>query len=705
VADKDAVVEETRVVEQSEEELEILAELRARYQVVDMSEADNRNWAVDDLRFLYEPNGQWTQMELNRRAGRPTYTFNRCLPALNQVIGDQRQVSPDIKIRAVDAAASQATAEVYSGLIRNIQDQSDAKTAYDNAFKYAVGCGYGYWIVVPEYCDAESFNQDIFVKMVANPFTVFIDQQAVEPTGRDANWAIVAERISKDEFKSQYPGRIPHSIQISRDTLGWITSEGVRIADYWRRGWDITEIAELDDGTVVPYDKGTRKILREDAADRKIVRTREVRNPYIEWCKADGYQILEGPIKYPWKYIPVVRCAGRYVNIEGRRRFLSIHRTAKDAQRSYNYNRSAMVERVALVPRAPYLVTPKMIKGYESVWATANTRNTPYLPYNVDPEASATGGAPKRETPPDVPSAAIALATLDAQDIEATTGYHKSSLGNDQQDASGTAIENRQREGDVGSFEFIDNFGKALRYTAEILIDMIPKIYDTEREIRILGPDGAEDFKRINAAGHPDLSKGRYDVAVALGPSYTTQRQESLDTLLDLLAKMPALGQIAPDLIVKNLDVQGAQELERRIRWPLVQQGVIEPNDEEKQKLAQRQPDQPDPLVAATVKDLEAKAEKTHAEAMGAHIENMNTVVAQKSTALKLQKLIEEITGDHLDNLLKARELGHAAPLVSDHLDNALKAKTLGAPTHEAAHLDNALKVKELRAPPDQPVT
>jgi hypothetical protein len=656
-------------------EQDLLAEIKQRYSLAEGADSENRRQMAEDLRFCYVLGEQWDGPTLTRRKGRPCYSYNRVVGVVNQIIGDQRQVKPACKVRATNKQASAKKAEVLSGLCRNIEACSDAESTYDMQFKYAVAGGWGAWRVLPEYVSEDSFDQELRIKNIPNPFTVYFDPAATDPTGRDANWAIVAERIDRDVFREMYPGVEPISVDVSRDQRGWATDKQIRVAEYFKKTFKRKKIALLSNGKVIDYNADARKneqllaAMAQELGDAipTIQSVRETKDWTVTWWKTDGAQILEGPIEYKWKYIPVVRLPGRFLNIEGKLQFQSVIRHAKDSQRSYNYHRSTMVELAALTPRAPYIVTAKMVKGYEDQWNQANAVNRPYLMYDVDKDSPTV--KPERAPPPDVPQAMISLAAQDAEDIKATTGYYDPSLGiQDGQPRSGKAIIAEQRKGDLGSYEFLDNFAKAKQFTWEIMIDMIPQVYDTERVVRIIGDDSAEDYIKLGPEPSPqmgqadmaappmqtkqqeqyDLSEGSYDVSVTIGPSYATQRLETVSVLLDAMERVPDMAAVGPDLFVKNLDISDAQEWEKRLRKRLIAQGVIEPNEREQQEMGPPPP--PDPMQVALVERLQAQAAK---DVASAQLDAGDAAMKP----LEMEKLVAEIVQKRLESLQLAGEM------------------------------------------------
>jgi portal protein len=414
----------------------------------------------------------------------------------------------------------------------------------------------------------------------------------------------------------------------------------------------LQELEDHYDANGLTAETGALRIAKDKEGNPRI---RETVSWKVLWVKIDGARVLEGPYLYDWKRIPVIRCPGRYVNIEGRKKLQSLIRHAKDAQRTYNSRCSDMIERSALIPKAPYLVTQDMIKGYENEWNQANTQSRPYLPYNIDPKAP-DGGMPFRTPPIDVPQGAMALADQALKDIQAATGYFDPALGNaeDMNRVSGKALVQHTRRSDLGSYEFVDGFQAALQLTWDIFIDMIPATYDSQRVVRVMGRDGSEDIATIMQMGHDgnlinDLRKGRYDVTVTIGPSFQTQRQETLQTLIDAAESIPMVAQFCPDLLAKNLDSPDATEMQRRLRIPLIMQGIIKPNEGDEKSIPQQTPQQQAQAVQQQLN--QAKLQKATADAQ---------IAQSKAGASHLEglRLMYETAGKHLANLLAAKKLG-----------------------------------------------
>jgi hypothetical protein len=306
------------------------------------------------------------------------------------------------------------------------------------------------------------------------------------------------------------------------------------------------------------------------------LKERKVETHKVLWYKASAGDILDGPSERPGKLIPIVMVYGKELNVEGNSFYRGIVRKAKDPQRLYNYARSTGAEMVSLAPKAPYLVTANMIQNYQSIWKNAHKKSYPYLPYEADLQAPTL--MPRRAEPISLNTGIQAEVAAADQEIRDTTGLQKANLGQQGNEKSGRAILARQREGDIGNFAFADNLARALRYSGRVMLDLIPHIYDTARIIRIMGRDSTEEFVPINQPFEKpgddgqaikkifDMTVGKYDVVVSIGPSYTTEREEASSSMMEFLKAVPAAGPLLGDLIAKNQDWPGADEIEKRLK-------------------------------------------------------------------------------------------------------------------------------------------
>ena len=566
---------------------EILKEAIKRFKIASESESLNRELALDDIKFR---NGeQWEPgVEAARRnEGRPCLTINKLEQRVDQVTGDQRMNRMGVVVRPIDMASKSGIgdfelAEVFTGIIKNIEATSNAKAAYDIGFDHAVGHGFGFWRILTEYNDDDSFDQDIKIGRISNSFRVYLDPSAEHATKKDAMWGFITSLVDKDEYPNADwdTGR-------GDGTELWFEGEKVRIAEYFRRVPEKVELWLLPDGRTIKV-KDSKMDIRDELIEQGTIpeKKREADSYKVEWYKISSNKIFDRNV-FPSKFIPIIPCYGKELNVDGKTIYRGVIRYAKDPQRIYNYTRTASVEQTSLAPKAPWVIEENQIGNHATLWETANIKNHPMLVYKNVPGVT----PPMRQAPPQPSSGWISESSLADQDIDAASGMYKASLGAPSNERSGKAINARKVEGDVGVYHFHDNKAQSLQHTYEILVDMIPRVYDTKRIVRIKTPEDKEEMIQINQEVYDnqtgqwikvyDLSQGKYDVAVDVGASYTTQRQMASESMMELIQYAPQLAPRILDLIAKNLDWPGADDIAKRLEEKV-------PTQEEIQQLVQQ---------------------------------------------------------------------------------------------------------------------
>jgi len=582
---------------------DFLKEARERYDRARQRELSNVAEAYEDLEF--RAGEQWDNEAKKARADRPCLTINRIPQFVRQVTGDMRQMKPAIKVVPVDNKGDPETAEVQAGMIRYIENRSDAPAVYFQAADSQVACGVGAWRVLTEYADDSTFNQELRIAPIEDAVAVMWDPDAVLPTREDAMWCFVPVDMTRAAFKAKYPNASVESFdggEHQATFTDWYGDDYVRVAEYWYKKPAKRLLALSPDGSVVDLtDAEPQEIELAKAEGARI----EWRDSY-KVCRAiiSASEVLEPHTEWPGRYIPIVPVWGEEIRIGRKIVRHGIVRYAKDPQRMYNYFRSAQTEVIALQPKAPFIGTEKQFQQYQDVWETANTANHPYLVYTPDGAAP-----PPQRVPPPVSSQGIDEGVaLAAEDMKAVTGIYDASLGAKSNESSGKAILARQREGDTGTYVYIDNFARAIRYTGKILIDLIPKVYDTARTIRIIGEDGKVDVVDINKPQglaedgettiyKNDVTVGSYDVVLEMGPSYNTRREEAKEGMTAFLQSAPDTAPLIIDLIAKAQDWPMANEIAERLEAVLPPQiKALKAEKEGKPLPPEMAPPPPDPL-------------------------------------------------------------------------------------------------------------
>jgi hypothetical protein len=558
-------------------DLSIVELARKRFERAKSFYGPARTLAVADTQFAMgdSDNGyQWPadmkrQRELSQKV---CLTVNVTAQHCNQIINNIRQNRPGCRVTPVDSGADKKTAEMLAGLWRNIRTASAADDATDNAAEHAIYGGEGYWRVVTEYESERSFTQVIRIKQVRNPQLVFIDPDATELDRSDAKWGFVFEDVNKDEAARDYPGIDMASWSDEVKKTGWIDGDQVRIAEYFWCDREKSTAYLMPDGSVV---------LESDGKPTKgHVDKREVMVPRWYWCKLVGGH--DQPVQkrdWPGRYLPIITCVGKELDVDGEVIRKGIVRDLKDPARMVNYSFSETIQTVALQNKAPYLASAESISGHESEWAKANTENLAYLPFNAYDDDGNPLPQPQRQMPPMMAEAQVKTLALSVEQMRAASGQQAANFGIKSEAQSGIGIRRLQAQSEVATFHFPDNLRRALRYEGKVVIDLIQKVYDTKRVVRILGLDNKPMQATLDpqAAGYTEQqgddeierifnpTVGLYDVVVDTGPSYQTQREEAFAALTELAGKDPNLMAVAGDLIMGAGDFPMADQLAKRL--------------------------------------------------------------------------------------------------------------------------------------------
>jgi len=535
----------------------------------------NRQDALDDLKF--SSGDQWPVEVQNSRnlEARPCLTINKLDGFIRQVCNQQRQARPRMKAHSMNSQANAKVADILTGIFKHIEVNSDADSAYDTAFEFAVRMGWGYWRVVTDYVREDSFDQEIFIKPIANPFTVYFDPNSQMPDGSDAESCLITEVMSKKDFKAQYPGADDGGNFTMRGTgdadADWIMKDDIRIAEWWYTERKKTKLLLLSDGTQVYKEDAPAPEIME-AAGIMVVAERDTMRKTIKWAKLTGMEVLE---ERDWvgKYIPIVPVYGQQLVVDDKRKKYGLVRQAKDPQRMYNYWRTALTESVALAPKAKWLLAEGQDEGHENEWAQANVKATPVLRYKQKDIEGQPAPAPQRLQPEPPPAGIVEATSAINNDLQTVVGIfdpNQFMQGNQ----SGKAIRGQQMQIDLSNFHYYDNLTRSLKQTGRIILDLIPKIYDKERVMRIIGYDNQPEMVTINQRVFDemgaekilnDVTVGEYDVFMDTGPGYQSKRQEAVEAMVPLLQANPELFNAAGDLVFRNMDFPGADVIADRL--------------------------------------------------------------------------------------------------------------------------------------------
>lgn len=595
---------------------EAVERARTRFDYVCSVDDENRQNQLEDTRFAWERWAQWDTTnrrirEMARPNPRPCLEFNQCGPFIKRIVNDQRKNQPSIKIRPAGRGATQEVAKIYSGLIRSIEQDSQAGSIYDTALECAVTGGRGYWRMTTDWESEDSFNQVLKISPLANPQNVFLDPDAKEPDKSDAKYAFVCDWIDKVTYENEWP-LAGQAVSWERaagaedsDDLwaSWFAADKVCVADYYEICEYPDELIALDNGQTMWRGDYNQLVMDQAGAWRQqqlmagmpaltmmpplppqIMRSEKRQRKRVDWYKVTA---RDTPLaKYNWlgNIIPVVCCVGDEIVIDGKHVYQGVIRRLRDAQMMYNYAYTMMVERVALAPKAPFMAVKGAIEGIKS-WQTLNTENHPVLEYNIvtTPGGAEITQAPQRGDSIAVDQGLVTILQLCSENLKAITGQRDQQEPNPETPWRG--LVQAARQGDLATFHYGDNLARAIALTGRISVGMIPLVWDVQRAVRMIGIDGSEQEMVVNQRlpappGAPpeqattlnDLKLGRYDAAVETGPSYATRRLEAASEINEFMSVVgPQGAMLVADLFAEVADWPGdvGERVARRLKASL----------------------------------------------------------------------------------------------------------------------------------------
>lgn len=596
----------------SDSATDLLTEARDRYKLASQADDKQRQREYDDLRFQV-PELQWpNDVRATRGAttlgniavpARPMLSVPKLDQPIQLVLNAERAANLGVTVKPLTSDASDETAEVLQGLYRRIEVDSRANLARSWGYARAAKCGTGAYRILAVYDpDGEHpSDQKLVIKRLFNQECVRWDPYAQEPDFADAEYAFVEDWVPLDRYKRLYPksdiGSVNHSAftDLIKEFPDWMRDDpngkAVLVVEYFRKDYeDATLTVFADGGRGYVEDHPDRpRATGESAYERSESRAR------IKWSKLNATEELETQT-LPIKYIPLVRVVGReLIPFDGERRVTGIIGPNKDAQRLFNYAASNAVELAALEPKAPFVLDPQQIEGYEALWQEANTRNLPYLPINLRVQGQVMGPPQRMQVDAARLGPSMALMAQAGDFIHSGTGAFEPTLGQDSSRArTGRAVLALQQQHDQGSSDFLDNLAEvSMTYEAKVILDWIPHIYDRPGRVeRTLDLEDRTKTVMLNQpytvgqngrpqalpngqppAGtnpqdvkHFDLKKGRYAVAVSIGKAYKTRLDEGNDMLAQLFQAEPQLFQILGDIWLEFQSWPGHHQAAERVK-------------------------------------------------------------------------------------------------------------------------------------------
>lgn len=673
---------------------------------------DQRERAREADLFTHKRDGQWEQKWWNTNEGRPRYTFDITTPIVRQIAGEIRKADFGIDVSPAGGAATKELAKTINGIVRNIQNISNAEDVYKDAAKQMVNSGISGWRVVQKYLDNDSFDQDLVIEPIYNfKDRVWFNEATQEKAAEDATLCFVMQTITPDEYEEKWPEGSKESVSVDRSRSSYFNvPDTLVIGEVYYFKEKKRELVKMSNGKVYPDDDNFKKV-KDELAELGITEKdrRSVPRKVVYTRKFDGGGWLEEESETVFtNMLPVVPLYGNYEIIENKVTYFGAVEKLLDAQRVFNYSMSREVEEGALAPRQKYWMTRNQAEGEEATLATLNTNSDPVQFYTPDQEAP---GAPQQSGGAQINPGLRTMSMAMSEIVTQAANLFAPSMGNNPNAQSGIAIKRLQDKGDIGTVEYFASLERAITKTARVIVDAIPDVYTPGRQVRIIGEDGETDIITLGEEVFDtetqktvilnDLSVGKYDVVCSSGPSFQNRQQETVDAMIEIANVDPSILQLGGDILLNNIASPGMGQMADRKRAQLFQQGLIpfdQMNEQEKQQYQQmqamqsQQGQQPDPLmVAAQAALIEAQDKQANTQ-VRMQIEQGKFALSQQDSARKDAELNDKIKSNQIEQMLKVQQMqiDQNKAIISEITEQAKSLKVLREALGVAEILDPA---------------
>ncbi len=634
------------------------------------TETEPREKCREVWHFLTEPDGQWEDTVYQNFRGRPRYTFDRCNDIVDDIAGEMEQAEFDIRVKPAGGEASKDTAKVYDGIIRNIENMSNAVDVYNTAGRKMVSTGIDGWRVVQRWGDNNTFDQDLYIDHIADFVDrVWFDCDSTKQTREDAEWCFVLQSMSMAAYKEKWPDGSGQSIGTDSTVMKELRPEVVTVGEFIYKTYEERDIVEMSNGAVFEVDEKFQRV-QDELLRQGVTETRRRKREFtrVKTRLFDGHEWLTEAQDTVFDILPVVPTYGNFSVTQSMAMFWGAVTKKMDAQRVYNYAESRKIEEGALAPLEKTMVTAEQVGTHKKAWENMNTSADPALLYvhqDGQPPPYKIGG-------PQLNPGLETVAASAERNLQSTAGLERmpgEALGLQ----SGTAVELKQNKGDTRHYKYTASQERAIQHTAKILVHAIPKVYDTQRQVRLINQDRSEEMVMLNETiideqtGQPvtlnDLSRGIYDVVCDVGPAFKNRQQETATAFKEIAEIDPSIIQEGKDIWYSNLNAPGMDAMAERARFHMVTSGQIPPEqltEEEREMLANAPEPEPDPVEMALMAEAEREEDKVEMEGIKLVQKDRELDIKEREASLKsvlaAQEQQAEVLNTQADTLKKIAE-------------------------------------------------
>lgn len=643
------------------------------------ADTDNRDNVRTAHHFLEKEDGQWEPdiLQAFRDGGRYRGTFDKCNPVVDGIVGEMTQADFDVRIRPAGGDATKELAKTYDGLIRNIETMSNASHVYAQASRDMVAAGLAGWEITTEYVSGDSFEQDFAIRWLSDyESRVWFDAGSLRQEASDARHVIILDDITPDEYDTRFPDGSGQSVGDDRNFETYeYKPDFIRVGRILYKEPITKDLVLMSDGSVYEKDEDFEKI-EDELAEQGIEIVQEKKKETFKVVSRlfDGGDFLTEPQDTVFSELPVIPLYGNFAVREGKVIYHGAVLQLIDAQRAYNYARSREIEDVALSPPDITWVsrTQLQVPADREALENANTSAQRIYQFTPDPENP---GPPIRSGGPSVSPGVQQTIVNSFEDIATSSARTAVQGGETDSPMSGVAIQSLQNKADTGTIKYFKSVEIAICKTGQILVDSIPKLYDTATQKRILNEDDSFEMIELNKrvidfdTGEEvvlnDLRQGKYDVTCDVGPAFKNRQQETVKALTELAQVVPGVGELAADIQLKNIASPGIDLVAERVRRQLVVSGLIPESqltEEERVEIQQQQmmaaqaPQEPtaqDKIADAELARVQAETQDVEARAL---LKQEELRIKEQTALLSAQNQAEKLQMEELSMIMKSQQ-------------------------------------------------
>lgn len=621
-------------------------------------------------------------------------TFNKLAPLLNHLIGEQRQNTPALQVNPSESV-SERTAEIRTALVKDISLNSDAKVVYQNGFEQGAIGGFGAWIVLNDYENDKDFNQEIRLKSVKDPTRCFWDISAEDICKVDGMYSGYRTRVSRKKFKSMYGRDLERQIGSEGNdetTQGFWDDDQITVIDYFSRKYDKVKLLQLSNGIIIEgkdvdllekIEIDGNELLLWEGEPVTIQQERTAYRYKVKHQKIAGDFILE-TTDFPSQSLPVVFVDQHsFYDKHGKQICRPLVKDARDAQRLINFLGTQGAYLIKIARNDQFLVSKENVRSPDTrqIWTDPSV-----VQGGLVFDESPSGIKPEQLRPPEISQSLMAMYERAERDIHTCLGMYDTQLGDNGNEISGAAIDARTKRGSYNNFVTFDALNRAIACTGQIIDEMIPKVYDTERQMMLYLPDSGMQKVNLNSPQDDygmeienNMTEGNYKIRLLPGPSYEGQKMEGLEALQMVLKNDPSLFKLIADMYAENLPLANNLEIRNRLRT------IVDPKIIEAGKTGKpiQQPQQPSPeqmQMQMAQQQMMMQAKQKEAELM----------LKEKELLRKTQEMNQKMMAEL--QRLETERLEAAAQLQEQEMRYSAEMQKTSADLN-IAHANNLIKI------------